>query len=181
MNFNDKNEVALIHKHLDTDVFVNNGISLAWIETIRKYIECLETANKELTEENERLKKDTYTTEEVNTIREYERRTTIREYDNEFKKENEKLKRQLEPFKVKRCFTCSFYGVGHDHMPCYACQDYDKYKWLGDDIHVGDRVGTTKGRGVVSVVDNDIVTVELYGDHGIYCFSKDSVWQTNED
>ena len=136
---------------------------------------------RELTEENEMLKKDTYTTEEVNTIRAYERRAAIYGHDNELKKENEILRRQLEPFKVKQCFTCSFYGVGDDHMPCYACQDYDKYKWLGDDIHVGDRVGTTKGRGVVSVVDNDIVTVELYGDHGIYCFSKDSVWKIEED
>ena len=49
------------------------------------------------------------------------------------------------------------------------------------DIHIGDRVGTTKGRGIVSVVDNDIVTVERYGDHGIYCFSKDSVWKIEED
>ena len=135
---------------------------------------------RELVKENEMLKKDTYTTEEVNTIREYERRAAIYEHDNELKRENEVLRRQLEPFKVKKCFACSFYGVGYDHMPCYACQEYDKYKWLGDDIHVGDRVATTKGRGVVSEVSNDIITVELYGDNGIYCFSKDSVWKIDE-
>ena len=144
MNFNDKDEVALIHKHLDANTFVTYGISLSWIETIRKYIEYLETANKELTEENE------------------------------------KLRRQLEPFKKKRCFTCSFYGIGDDHMPCYACQDYDKYKWLGDDIHIGDRVGTIKGRGVVSVVDCDTVTVDLDGDHGSYLFFKKDVWNLRE-
>lgn len=45
--------------------------------------------------------------------------------------ENEKLKAQLEPFKAKRCFTCLHREVGEDHMPCYACEDYDKYEWLG--------------------------------------------------
>jgi hypothetical protein len=98
----------------------------------------------------------------------------------ELTKENERLRKQLEPFKVKRCFTCSFYGVGDDHMPCYVCRDYDKYKWLGDDIHIGDRVQTLKGRGVVSVIDNDIITVDLDGDHGGYCFFKDSVWKIDE-
>lgn len=82
--------------------------------------------------------------------------------------ENEMLKKQLEPFKVKQCFTCSFYKVDDDHMPCYACQDYDKYKWLGDDMHIGDRVETIKDRGIVSVADGDTVTVDLGGDHGSY-------------
>jgi hypothetical protein len=49
----------------------------------------------------------------------------------EFAEENEVLKAQLEPFKVKQCFTCLHYRVGEDHMPCYACRDYDKYEWLG--------------------------------------------------
>ena len=49
----------------------------------------------------------------------------------ELSEENEKLRTQLEPFKVKRCFTCLHYKVGEDHMPCYACEDYDKYEWLG--------------------------------------------------
>lgn len=47
--------------------------------------------------------------------------------------ENDILRKQLEPFKNKQCFTCSFYSVGSDHMPCYACRDYDKYKWLGEE------------------------------------------------
>lgn len=50
---------------------------------------------------------------------------------NELTEENEVLKAQLEPFKEKGCFTCSHQDVGYDHMPCYACKDYDKYKWLG--------------------------------------------------
>ena len=45
--------------------------------------------------------------------------------------ENKKLKTQLEPFKAKQCFTCLHYGVGEDHMPCYECEDYNKYEWLG--------------------------------------------------
>ena len=56
MNFNNKDEVALIHKHLSTEIYTNYGISLSWIETIRKYIEYLEAKNKEFTDENERLK-----------------------------------------------------------------------------------------------------------------------------
>lgn len=57
MNFNNKDEVALIHKHLSTEVYINCGISLAWIETVRKYIEYLETKIKELTEDVERVAK----------------------------------------------------------------------------------------------------------------------------
>lgn len=56
IDFNNKDEVALIHKHLSTEIYVNCGISLGWIEVIRKYIEYLETKNKELTEKNERLR-----------------------------------------------------------------------------------------------------------------------------
>lgn len=46
-------------------------------------------------------------------------------------KENEKLKAQLEPFKKKQCFTCLHYAEGCDHMPCYDCENYNKYEWLG--------------------------------------------------
>ena len=46
-------------------------------------------------------------------------------------KENEKLKAQLEPFKKKQCFTCLYRNSGCDHMPCYDCENYNKYKWLG--------------------------------------------------
>ena len=56
MNFNNKDEVALIHKHLSTEIYTNYGISLSWIETIRKYIEYLEVKNKEFADENKRLK-----------------------------------------------------------------------------------------------------------------------------
>ena len=99
----------------------------------------------------------------------------------ELTEENEMLRKQLEPFKVKQCFTCSFYGVGYDHMPCCVCRDYDKYKWLGNDIHIGDIVGTIKGRGVVSVMSGDTVTVDLDGDHGSYLFFKKDVWEITED
>lgn len=143
MDFNDKNQVAMIHKRLDSNTFIDYGISLAGIETIRKYIEHLEAANEKLTEENN------------------------------------KLTRQLEPFKEKQCFTCLFYGSGDDHMPCYICRDYNKYKWLGDDgdIRIGDRVGTIKGNGVISVIDGDTVTVDLDGDHGSYLFFKKDMWR----
>jgi hypothetical protein len=50
----------------------------------------------------------------------------------ELTEDNKMLRKQLKPFKEKQCFTCSFNGVGYDHMPCHACRDYDKYKWLGD-------------------------------------------------
>lgn len=49
----------------------------------------------------------------------------------ELVEENKVLKAQLEPFKEKQCFTCLHQDVGYDHMPCYACKDYDKYEWLG--------------------------------------------------
>ncbi len=87
----------------------------------------LENRVKELEAEIETMKKDTYTTEEVNTIREYERRTAMRECESRIKE----LEKQLEPFKEKQCFTCFHLGIGDDHMPCYACRDYDKYEWLG--------------------------------------------------
>lgn len=45
------------------------------------------------------------------------------------------------------------------------------------DIQIGDRVGTIKGRGVVSVTDEDTVTVDLDGDHGSYLFFKKDVWR----
>jgi hypothetical protein len=50
----------------------------------------------------------------------------------ELSEENAVLKAQLEPFKVKKCFTCVHRNVGDDHMPCYACDKYDLYEWLGD-------------------------------------------------
>lgn len=56
IDFNNKDEVALIHKHLSTEIYIKCGISLGWIETIRKYIEHLEIQNMELLNENERLK-----------------------------------------------------------------------------------------------------------------------------
>lgn len=49
------------------------------------------------------------------------------------KSEVERLKRQLEPFKKKQCFTCKYYDIGHDHVPCCYCEDYDKYIWLSAD------------------------------------------------
>lgn len=48
------------------------------------------------------------------------------------RKKVKKLQKQLAPFREKQCFTCSHYGTGFDHMPCYSCRDYDKYEWLGD-------------------------------------------------
>ena len=46
------------------------------------------------------------------------------------------------------------------------------------DINIGDRVGTVKGRGVVSVVHDDkVITVDLDGDHGSYLFFKKDVWR----
>lgn len=50
----------------------------------------------------------------------------------ELENDNHRLRAQLTPFMEKQCFTCSFYSIGDDHMPCYNCRDYDKYKWLGD-------------------------------------------------
>ncbi len=49
------------------------------------------------------------------------------------KSEVEMLKRQLEPFKEVQCFTCKHYDIGHDHVPCCYCEDYDKYIWLSAD------------------------------------------------
>ncbi len=49
----------------------------------------------------------------------------------ELAEENETLRAQLEPFKKKQCFNCLHRNVGCDHMPCYACEDYNKYEWLG--------------------------------------------------
>lgn len=76
----------------------------------------------------DKIEKDTYTTDEVNTIRAYERRTALRECENKIKE----LETQLAPFKQKQCFTCSHRSTGDDRMPCYACRDYDKYEWLGN-------------------------------------------------
>ena len=45
--------------------------------------------------------------------------------------ENAKLRVQLEPFKVKRCFTCLHYDANQDFMPCCECEDHNKYEWLG--------------------------------------------------
>ena len=43
--------------------------------------------------------------------------------------EFKKLKEQLEIFKEIGCDTCEHLGVGHDHMPCYKCDDYSEYVW----------------------------------------------------
>ena len=43
--------------------------------------------------------------------------------------EFKKLKEQLEIFKEIGCNTCEHIDVGHDHMPCYKCEDYSEYIW----------------------------------------------------
>lgn len=50
----------------------------------------------------------------------------------ELSEENEKLRAQLEPFKVKRCFTCLYYDANQDFPPCCECEDHNKYEWLGE-------------------------------------------------
>ena len=52
------------------------------------------------------------------------------------KSEIELLRKQLEPFKEKQCFTCKHYDIGHDHVPCCYCKDYDKYIWLSADADI---------------------------------------------
>ena len=49
----------------------------------------------------------------------------------ELSEENEKLRAQLEPFKVQRCFTCLYYDANQDFPPCCECEDHNQYKWLG--------------------------------------------------
>lgn len=95
MNFNNKDEVALIHKHLSTETYVNCGISLAWIETVRKYIEYLETKNKEFTEENERLRAEKETLEIYNKDYKF-RNKEICWANEQWKIENEDLQVQNE-------------------------------------------------------------------------------------
>ena len=90
--------------------------------------------NKELQKANEGLAKNIEELEiENDIVREayanYEETTGLKQ----IKQEIERLKRQLEPFKEICCTTCKHLGVGHDHMPCYACKDYDKYIWLSAD------------------------------------------------
>lgn len=46
--------------------------------------------------------------------------------------EKQILNKQLQPFKERQCFTCAFYIVGSDHMPCYVCDDCNRYEWLGN-------------------------------------------------
>lgn len=80
----------------------------------------------------------------------------------------------------------SFSGkpVEDDHMWINKkdiIQMYDVRKQIRIDIKTGNRVQTLKGRGVVSMVDNDKVIVDLDGDHGSYMFHKDSVWKIDED
>lgn len=55
MNFYDKEEVRLIHKHLEAGNFINYGISLSWIETVKKYIEHLECLNKTIKSDTARI------------------------------------------------------------------------------------------------------------------------------
>lgn len=51
------------------------------------------------------------------------------------------------------------------------------------DVHIGDRVQTIKGRGIVvaDYDDDDAVVVELDGDHGTYLFGKNGIWNIVED
>lgn len=68
--------------------------------------------------------------------------------------EVERLKRQLEPFKEKQCFTCKHYDIGHDHVPCCYCEDYNKYIWLSadadTDIYTSDESELAKVRAEVA-------------------------------
>lgn len=50
------------------------------------------------------------------------------------------------------------------------------HQQIRTDVNIGDRVQTLKGTGVVSVVDT-VITVNLDGNHGCYCFPKDLVWK----
>ena len=50
------------------------------------------------------------------------------------------------------------------------------------DIHIGDKVQTIKGRGVVSYINDDMTfIVDLDSDHGSYYFSKDTAWKIDEN
>lgn len=60
------------------------------------------------------------------------------------KSEVERLERQLEPFKEVQCFTCKHYDIGHDHVPCYYCEDYNKYIWLSADADTEVTTSTCK-------------------------------------
>ena len=61
--------------------------------------------------------------------------TAIRDFrtaDVVAKEEYDRVCRQLGVFRVIECDTCVHNGTGYDHMPCYACEDYNKYEWRGD-------------------------------------------------
>lgn len=77
------------------------------------------------------------------------------------KSEVELLKRQLEPFKQVQCFTCKHYDIGHDHVPCCYCEDYDKYIWLSadadTDIHASNESEVGKGQTDVVLPTVDVV------------------------
>lgn len=51
------------------------------------------------------------------------------------------------------------------------------------DIHIGDKVQTLKGTGIVTDVNDAIVGVDLDGDRGSYLFHKEHVWiiEVNND
>lgn len=48
-------------------------------------------------------------------------------------------------------------------------------------VYVKDRVWTVKGTGVIIWANDKTVVVDLDGDHGTYCFHRDSVWKFVED
>lgn len=48
-------------------------------------------------------------------------------------------------------------------------------------VYVKDRVQTVKGVGVVVWANDKTVVVDLDGDHGTYCFHRNSVWKLVED
>ena len=43
-----------------------------------------------------------------------------------------RVRKQLDVFRTVECDTCVHNGTGYDHMPCYACEDYNKYEWRGN-------------------------------------------------
>lgn len=48
-------------------------------------------------------------------------------------------------------------------------------------VYVKDKVWTVKGTGIVIWADDKTAVVDLDGDHGTYCFHRDSVWKFVED
>ena len=54
------------------------------------------------------------------------------EADVVVKEDYDRVCKQLDVFRVVECDTCVHNGTGYDHMPCYACEDYNKYEWRGN-------------------------------------------------